>query len=774
MIRNRGAGGLLLFPVLALLLHAQPQTMREAAQLDASGRCREAETFYQTALSRGAPSPALLNNSGNHYLVCGETAKAKTYFEKLLQLRPDHPNANLQLARIAAEQRQGKKALEYLTRVKETGPLVSLLQAEALHWAGKTGGVSALLDGVEKQAAGDPRLLYLLGITSARIGLYARAEKAFTAALARQPGNFDIVYSLGRAAARAGHYDRAVRALETARKIQPENVDLLLELGKACAAREDYIRAVYVLAQARKKAPRRPDVLRTLAEAAYEANYYDDSAKIFDEYLQLRPNDDLARRDRARACGATDARREEGHKELQWYLRKHPKDPIGHFIYAQMFWDSDPEDALNHLTEAARLDPEAVSIRFSRAWMLQRLGQIEESLPDLEAANRLAPNNPRILDLLGLAYLALDRPADAEKAFRQALASSPDVEPKVLMHLGRALMMLDKEEEAQVFMERYRKRRPTRLPGLQRRFGLLKLATLSAEEQRKQEIKRFRDLASKQPDRPTYQLRLASLLLADGRREEALREFRVLLKRNASGEVWEEAGSLLVRTGEYDLARQFLERAVKTRPSARPDLAVAIFHLDGPGQALAFLEKLPAAEMTGDILLLKAEILYALGRKAQAEQTLNSGLEHASGQPSMVEKAVLLLVHFDRGKEAVGLLDRVIPENPRNVDLPLLKAIVLGLMQQFSPSEKILRDIESRWPEWDRAYLVHGLVLEAAKQPAEARRKLQTAAALGSKDPSLECALARLGGKSKPSPKCDCLKGLRQLLYPDCGDQKQG
>ena len=102
---------------------------------------------------------------------------------------------------------------------------------------------------------GDPRLLFLLGVSSARLGLYDRAEKAFNNALALLPGNFDILFNLGRAAARAQHYDRAERALEAALKIRPGDVDLLLELGRVCAARQNYARAVFVLAQARQQAP---------------------------------------------------------------------------------------------------------------------------------------------------------------------------------------------------------------------------------------------------------------------------------------------------------------------------------------------------------------------------------------------------------------------------------------------------------------------------------------------------------------------------------------
>ena len=769
MRKYAGMAALFLVFVAGYSLNAQPQSLREAAQLDAAGKCDEAEVYYKAALARGSPSAALLNNSGNHYLVCGQIAKAQTYFEQLLQINPVHANANLQLARIAAEQKQGEKALEYLSRVHETGPLVSLLRAEANHWAGKGDASLTLLESVERQAAGDPQVLFLLGLSLARLALYDRAEAAFQNALAHQPGDFDILFNLGRAAARAQHYDRAERALEAALKIRPGDVELLLELGKACAARQNYTRAVFVLAQARQKAPGRADVLLMLAQAAYDANYFDDAATTYDEYLRLRPDDDTARRDRARAYGSTETRREEARKELEWYLGKHPKDPLGHYLFAQIFWKSEPEESLVHLTEAVRLDPDSVSIRFSRAWILQRLGQMAESLSDLEIANRLAPDSARILDLIGLAYLALEQPAEAEKPLRRALAIAPD-NPEVVMHLGRALMALGREEEAQVFLERYRRIPPPSPPGLRPRSGMIELATLAAPEQRKREIEHFRQMASEHPDRPAYQLHLSSLLLADNQKEEALQEFRVLLGRNASGESWEEAGALLLRSGEYALAREFLQRAAAARPSARLHLAITLFHADGPEQALVYLEKLPAAELTGDALLLKADILHAVGRKAQAEETLNQGLEQVSSQPEVVQRAVLLLVRLDRKEDALHLLEEAIRTNPEDSDLPLLKAIVLGLLHRFSDAEKTLREIELRWPEWDRAHLAHGLLLELAARPSEARQRFQTAAALGSQDPSLACALARLARAPEPAPECACLTGLGQMLFPRCAD----
>ena len=115
---------------------------------------------------------------------------------------------------------------------------------------------------------------------------------------------------------------------------------------------QDYVRAFFLLVQARQKAPHRLDILLMLAQAAQDAGYFDDSAAAYDEYLRLRPDDDTARRDRALASGQTETRREEAGKELAWYLKKYPDDPLGHYIYARVFWWNQPEESLAHLSEA--------------------------------------------------------------------------------------------------------------------------------------------------------------------------------------------------------------------------------------------------------------------------------------------------------------------------------------------------------------------------------------------------------------------------------------
>ena len=742
---------------------AQENALRQAARLDAEQKCGEAERLYEQVLSQGPPSLPLLNNLGNHYVLCGDAERARTYFLRVLKLNPRHANANFQLARIAADRHQGALALEYLARVSDSEAATRMLRAEALHWAGRQAAALSTLDGVQKEASADARLGYLYGLTCARIGAYDRAETAFNGVLVQHPRDFDVLFNLGRAAARAKHYDRALHALEVAARLQPGNVDALIELAEVNRALGNYARAIYLLAQAKPLAPARPEIPLLLARAAQDGEYYGDAAIAFDEYLRLRPGDDGARRDRALVCGFTDTRQAEGLKDLAWYIEKHPEDPLGHYDLAQLTWRDDSQEALDQLATALRLDPGLASAHVDLGWLLNRLGRTAEALPHFQKAIAINPRDARALDQLGSAYISLDRPADAEKVLRQAVGISPN-DPEILMHLGRALMELGHEEEAGQFLAKFQETRPPRVRGPWKQPGMIESASLSAAERSEREIERLRQEARIHPDDPEFRLRLACLLLTEGQVQDASIEFRALLTQNAENRTWQQAGSFLLSFEQYQLAREFLQRAADGNPAANLDLAIALFHLEGPEKALSTLECVPEPQRSGDYLLVKAKILDAAGRGGEAEKVLEQGLQQTISRPQLAKEAVLLLVRHNRKQAALDFLSKEAGSNP---DLLLSKAMVLALMDHSSAADKALQEIESQWPEWDLPYVVHGLLLEQA-QPREARQKLQTAIALGSQELAARCAVARLASSGAKDSRCSCVSGIYELWFPRC------
>jgi len=96
------------------VLENHPSDLRalllEGAVLDSAGRYSEAEGYYRRALKIAPASAQLLNNLANHYLARGNRSQAREFYLKAVAIDSEHPNANLQLARISVEEKRGRHA----------------------------------------------------------------------------------------------------------------------------------------------------------------------------------------------------------------------------------------------------------------------------------------------------------------------------------------------------------------------------------------------------------------------------------------------------------------------------------------------------------------------------------------------------------------------------------------------------------------------------------------------------------------------------------------
>lgn len=759
---------LLLIFAGAILCCASPQQseLQQAERLDAQQKCEQAEQVYQRMLTKGAPSAALLNNLGSHYLVCGPPEKAQVAFERLHKLNPAHFNANLQLAKFALQRKDAALALAHLSGLGERDPEVLLARAEALALTGRREAASRILDALLKStgnsAGNDPRLLFAIGVTCGRAGLFAQSETAFSAVLAQAPDDFDVLYNVGLAAARAGHLDRAKLSFEVALKVKPGDVDALYELGRVESRLGHSTRAIYLLAQARQSAPQRADVLLALARAAQSGEFFGDALAAYDDYLKLQPADDMVRRDRAMVLGRTRTSVKDALAELTAYVSRHPQDAKGHYDLALVLSQDQQEQALDEATRAVALAPTLEPARFVRAWLLEQTGRTEDALAELRAALKLNPRDAHALDLLGVACLALERPAEAEKALRQAVEIAPE-ESNFLFHFARALIELGRKLEAQPYLDRFNRLRqaPARLP--REAPGLIEAATLSPAEGSRRALEQFRQALAATPNDANLRANFGAALFAAGRGDEAGTVYRELLALPMSVSIAHEAGATLLAFEQYGLARDFLQRAAAESPSARIDLAQALLFTDGPREALLAIDAQSADEEAGDALLVKARILDAAGRTAESDQALAEGLRHAIARPRLVEDSALLLLRHKQTARALEAVDSALKAASADSGLRLVRAVTLHALGRDVEAESELRDIERRWPEWDRAYLIDGLILQRLAHPAEARRKIDIALSLGILDEAAQCAL-----RTASEPPCACQPGVYEPFFDPC------
>ncbi len=199
--------------------------------LDQEKKYGEADPVYRRAIALGR-TPGLLNNYGNHLLATGKVKEARQAFLGVLALDPGHVNADIQLARIAIQQKTPAEAASYLNRLPANlrdRPDVALLRMQADYALGKNDQADGLLKVLS--ASNDPGQSFLLGNALAAVGRYDKAETFFGRTLEAQPDNFEALYDLGLTASHAGHNERAREVLQKAAQKQPDNAAVLYDLA---------------------------------------------------------------------------------------------------------------------------------------------------------------------------------------------------------------------------------------------------------------------------------------------------------------------------------------------------------------------------------------------------------------------------------------------------------------------------------------------------------------------------------------------------------------
>ncbi len=727
--------------VMRSALHTHPRDVRAlgllAVILDTQKRYDEAEKVYAQAIALSPDLAPLLNNLANHYLARGDMDHARATYLRVVTIEPDYPNANLQLARLSVIKRQGGEALKYLDRLprgEQESPVAQVLRAQAFDLIGRHTAAKSILEELEELHPGDAQVAFSIGLVYVEWKRFDAAEEAFSLALRAAPTDFDVLYNLGVAAMRAGHLERAQEVLQIALHQRPQDVDCLYVLARVYADQGHYEQAMLQLVEAERLAPARPDLLLLLAQVTQKLGFLGDTAIAYDKYLKLRPSDDVARRERGFALAQT-AKLHEGLQDLKWYVARHPKDARGLYELGVAETVEERDKALTHLDRAIEIDPNMLEARQVRASLNYLRGRPLESVGDLTFVLKKDPKNASALDVLGESYMQLGRIEEAVNSLRRSAELAPR-DSKILMHYSRALLRAKRKEEATAVLHTIHEISQT-TPQSRPNSGLFDFLGQSSTEQRAQYLENLQARIRMNPTDARLKLQLGKSQLSEGKRQEALKTFDEIRALTTNPEILADCARTLLASEEYAAARVFLEPVVSSDPTstdARLDLAIAIFHTAGSQAGLQELDKIPPERRGGDYFLLRAQMLDALGELEEASKSLNRGFRASPTRPDLYFHAALFLIKhkdYDQAVELLAQASRILPDSPK---LLLTQAIAQEMRGRPEEAQKLLNDIQARWPEWFEPYLINGIILEIHSKSAEAKAMLEAAIALGADD----------------------------------------
>jgi Flp pilus assembly protein TadD len=144
---------------------------------------------------------------------------------------------------------------------------------------------------------------------------------------------------------------------------------------------------------------------------------------------------------------------DEARSEYERAIAIDPKMTEAYLDLGILLLDKDPAAAVAPLTKAAALLPAQSRPHFLLGVALERSGNLTGAAEEFENAVVLDPQDYDTLLHLANAYLALNRPANAETKFRSALERQAQ-EPRALLGLARSLDSQKKAEAAEAY-EKY-------------------------------------------------------------------------------------------------------------------------------------------------------------------------------------------------------------------------------------------------------------------------------------------------------------------------------
>ena len=428
------------------------------------------------ALEKKQPADPLAHNlRGAALLAKHDSAGARRSFERALEINPTYFPAAANLARLdMAEKKpdEARKRFEALLAREPKNTQALLALADLRAQAGASAEEVAALIGKAVAANPNesaPRLALIANYQ--RVKEPKKALAAAQEALAALPDRPEILDATGLAQQAAGETNQAIATYSKLAVLQPNSPTPFLRLAAVQAAAKDTDGALQTLRKALAIKPGLVEAQRAMIALDLDAGRMPAAIALAREVQKQRPTQSVgfilegdihaskkawneaaaAYREGLKQVGAADLAIKlhgalgaggsgtEADKLAATWLKDHPKDEVFRFYLAQTATaQKDYRGASQHYVTLLELHPDSPVILNNLAWVA---GQLKEpkALEYAEKANKLAPDNPAIMDTLGMLLMDGGEAARGVELLRKAAGLAPQ-EATIRLDLAKALI----------------------------------------------------------------------------------------------------------------------------------------------------------------------------------------------------------------------------------------------------------------------------------------------------------------------------------------------
>jgi len=600
-------------------------------------------------------------------------------YTKVIELKPDHVQAKLGLARLHLMVGETAEADQLIDSVLATDVAnLRALTLKAVSTGRQGHGAEALAEAARIQSTGQPLLaessLLLAGIyVNAKD--YAQALKVLDQALAAEPRNIQLLQMAAEvASAPEGDPALAPRAagyFKTATNVAPKNVELWNAWAVAHIRRKELDQAEAVLREAVRLDP--DDSARTLSVLGFLARFRgaDVAEKEFERAIESHPKDTALRFAQAELL-ASQNRGDDVKRVLDGIVSLGKDAPSGLTARAQLaalsLGEGHVEEARTTLAELLKVNPRDSAALALRGRILLGDGKASDAVIDLRAVAKDRPGSVEIANLLAQAHRAAGNPELARESLVDAVKFKPD-DPQLHLLVAADMAASKNYAEAMVEADTAIKVAPRFIGGY-----IMKVELAAAQGNAMAAEKAALAMQDAFPDRADGFIRLGRIYAAQKRFDAALKQFDAGAKAAPlSAEPVVSAISMLVAERKYAEAK------------TRIDALLAV-----KGRA-------------GLAHQLSGELAIAQGNLALAESSFRKVIADGAAPVAVYKNLAAVLVAQKNYPAAFVALDDGDKAYPQNMSLAMARAEWLGSAGRTDDAVAAYEAILKRAPKNDMA-----------------------------------------------------------------------
>jgi putative PEP-CTERM system TPR-repeat lipoprotein len=702
--------------------HLESRISRAALLIDA-GQGEAARQDLDRVLERNPEHPQavyltalLLTQGGDVETARDLLARAATRLQSMpAEVIARHPPSLLLLGVVSFSQRNFE-----LSRSN----LAEYLKHDPAHLAARKmlGGILVdqrdsrqavvILEPALKLAPNDPQVLALLGQAYMNERMYSAAAPLLEKAARALPDASQIRTELALARLALGRGEEAVKELAAVLTRDPKATRARVSMAMVLLNQGKADEALAVASELATLEPENP-VAHNLVGLAHLARKDLPAARgSFERALAVSPEFLSAHHNLAAvelAAGDPAAAEQRYHLVLQEH-----RDDLPSLVGIARIAESQGrlEDAVRWLDRARRAHPEALGEHLRLAEVYLRLRKADAALEVAQEVDRRQPVNYEVLELIGRAQLAMEKPADATRTFRTAFGA-PVPSASVLVRLAQLQLRAGDEEGARWTLEKAVGMEPQLVPAQSL------LVTLDAQAGRVSEaLARAEWLRQRQPGSPAGELLRGDVLLRAGRSADAITAYEAAqrIEAGSAGAV----GLFKARRagGQGEAAFKGLRAWLDQHPddyAARGALAAALLETRQLPQAIAQHERLLQAQPDDASVLNNLAWLYHRTGDERSLETAERAYRLTPTDPGVLDTLGWILLWRGQPGRGIGYLREAQSRAAQQPDVryhlgvalaqlgrtqeaaaELRAALAMGLSAESRPhAERLLRDMQA-------------------------------------------------------------------------------